>query len=199
VKKRDEPIFKPLIKTSSSAIKLTLNSSRPTKKANVFGNVDDESPERDRAKKKRDLSSHLRTQEQTAGGEKPGVDSRKRAIEDANAVAAKKQKPSHQEERKGSHPEKSSSKPESKSKYSSSHSSSASKGSATAAAVLASHRAATGGGSKAADKKDSSTTKSGGEGGKQKSAAASRREELLKQLKAVEDAIQRKRVKVSDK
>ena len=55
----------------------------------MFGNVDDESPERDRAKKKRDLNSHLRTQEQTAG------ETRKRTTEDANAVAAKKQKPSH--------------------------------------------------------------------------------------------------------
>ena len=62
--------------------------------------------------------------------------------------------------------------------------------------MLASHRAATAGSGKDGA---SASTKSGGEGGKQKSAAASRREELLKQLKAVEDAIQRKRVRVSDK
>ena len=58
--------------------------SRP-KKANVFGNVDDESPERERAKKKRDLATQLRP-EGAAG------DSRKRGGEDPNAVAAKKPK-----------------------------------------------------------------------------------------------------------
>lgn len=66
--------------------------SRVNKKANVFGNVDDESPERDRAKKKRDLNSHLRTQEPVAS------ESRKRSTaEDTNAVATKKQKPTHAE------------------------------------------------------------------------------------------------------
>lgn len=188
---RTEPLkeLKPLVKTSS-AIKLTLATSRP-KKANVFGNVDDDSPERDRReKKKRDLHSRPGPQAENAEERVVSMESRKRGPEDGDAPTSGGKKPrvAPHDERKGSHSEKpSSAKQEGKSKYSSS------KGSATAAAVLAANRAAAAAASGGKDRRDEQ--KSSGDSGKGKSTAASRREELLKQLKAVEDAIQRKRVK----
>ena len=73
-----------------------LAQSRP-KKANVFGNVDDESPERERAKKKRDLSSKLRPEGAAAAATAAPTDNRKRSAEDSNAVSSKKAKPSQPE------------------------------------------------------------------------------------------------------
>ena len=74
-----EILFQKLVKS----LFFLVAQSRP-KKANVFGNVDDESPERERAKKKRDLGGQTKPESAS--------DSRKRVAEDPNVVAAKKPK-----------------------------------------------------------------------------------------------------------